>query len=215
MSEHNHEADLVAMSKTDEAVSEMLDRFLTAIAHSAHYIQIEHPDTSGFTVSDRIADRGAAFESVDQSTKGAWIFSEEAEQCGNTGALWNLYCETPNMVGHPESDHPENVGPVQGVDADGIDLYDAINIQPGTDPYSDDGSDAVFITVIREGERMVPQEITDFLTGAKTVTGEAVSVDKRWYETIGWCTLSDLDLGEDGEVHFGRRRHGCMGKSDR
>lgn len=210
MSEHNHEADLAAMSGTDEAVRTMLHRFLTAIATAANYISVEHSDEDGFTVFDRIADRGAAFESVDQSAPKAWIFCEEA---GDSGDLWNLMCEVPKLVGEPESDHPENTGPVQGVDADGIDLYDAISIQPGTDPYGDDGSEAVFITVVRRGSRMVPQEVTDFLTGEVTTTGEPQLTDERgFYETVGWCSMDTLDANVASAGQFVQRLRQCLGQ---
>lgn len=206
--QYSNEADLVAMSGTDEAVRTILHRFLTAIATAADYISVEHADEAGFTVQDRIADRGAAFESVDQSAPKAWIFAEEA---GDSGELWNLMCEVPKLVGDPESNHPENTGPVQGTDADGCDLYDAISIQSGTNPYGDGGSDAVFITVVRRGSRMVPQEVTDFLTGEVTTTGDPQLTDERgFYETIGWCSLSSLDVNVADAGQFIQRLRGCL-----
>jgi hypothetical protein len=210
MPEYTQEVDLSAMAGTDEAVRTMLHRFLTAIASAMCFISIEHSDEFGFTVFDRIADRSAAFQSVDASAPKAWIFSEEA---GDSGDLWNLMCEVPKMVGDPESAHDENTGPVQGTDSDGVDLYDAISIQAGTDPYGDDGSDAIFVTVVRRGQRMVPQEVTDFLTGEVTTTGEPLLTDERgFYETVGWATLSALDVNVSDAGQFIQRLRQCLGQ---
>jgi hypothetical protein len=198
------------MAGTDEAVRTLLHRFLTAIANAMEFISVEFSDTAEHTVFDRIAARSAAFQSVDQSRPKGWIFSEEA---GDMGDLWNLMCEVPKMVGDPESEHPENLGPVQGQDSDGVDLYDAISIQSGTDPYGDDGEEAIFVTVVRRGQRMVPQEVTDFLTGEVTQTGEALLTDVRgFYETIGWARMSSLDVNVSDAGQFIQRLRQCLGQ---
>jgi hypothetical protein len=210
MSDSTREVDLSAMSGTDEAVRDMLHRFLTAIASSMDYISVEHADEVGFTKFDRIADRSAAFTSVDSSAPKGWIFSEEA---GDSGDLWNLMCEVPKMVGDPESSYSENTDPVQGEDSDGIPLYDAISIQAGTDPYGDDGSDAIFVTVVRRGQRMVPQEVTDFLTGEVSTVGEALLCEERgFYETIGWARMSALDVNVSDAGQFIQRLRQCLGQ---
>ena len=217
MPESTNEVDLSAMAGTDKAVRTMLHRFLTAIAGAAEYISVEFADGAGAegtnigcTVYDRIAARSAAFQSVDSSAPKAWVFSEEA---GDSGDLWNLFCEVPKMVGDPESEHPENVDPVQGRDSDGVDLYDAISIQAGTDPYGDDGSDAIFITVVRRGQRMVPQEVTDYLTGEVTQCGEALLTDERgFYETVGWARLSSLDVNVADAGQFIQRLRQTLGQ---
>ena len=209
-SDHTQEADLSAMAGTDEAVRTLLHRFLTAIANAMEFISVELSDTAGHTVFDRIAARSAAFQSVDNSAPKAWIFSEEA---GDMGDLWNLMCEVPKMVGDPESTLTENLGPVQGQDSDGVDLYDAISIQAGTDPYGDDGGEAIFVTVVRRGQRMVPQEVTDFLTGEVTTTGDPILSDERgFYETIGWARLSSLDVNVSDAGQFIQRLRQCLGQ---
>mgnify|MGYP003150655593 CR=1 FL=1 len=210
MSESTNEVELSAMAGTDEAVRTLLHRFLTAIAGAMEFISVELSDTAGHTVFDRIAARSAAFQSVDSSAPKAWVFSEEA---GDSGDLWNLMCEVPKMVGDPESMHPENVGPVQGTDSDGVDLYDAISIQAGTDPYGDGGEDAIFVTVVRRGQRMVPQEVTDFLTGEVTTTGDPILTDERgFYETVGWARLSSLDVNVSDAGQFIQRLRQCLGQ---
>ena len=209
-SDHTQEADLSAMAGTDEAVRTLLHRFLTAIANAMEFISVELSDTADHTVFDRIAARSAAFQSVDNSAPKAWIFSEEA---GDMGDLWNLMCEVPKMVGDPESTLTENIGPVQGQDSNGVDLYDAISIQAGTDPYGDDGSEAIFVTVVRRGQRMVPQEVTDFLTGEVTTTGDPILSDERgFYETIGWARLSSLDVNVSDAGQFIQRLRQCLGQ---
>lgn len=210
MSEETREIDLSAMAGTDEAVRDMLHRFLTHIATALDYISVDLSDEASFTTFDRIAARSAAFTSVDQSQNKAWVFSEEA---GNTGDLWNLMCETPNLIGDPDSEHPENIGPVQGTDSDGIDLYDAISIQPGTDPYGEGGSDAIFVTVVRRGQRMIQPEVTDFLTGKSTPTGPPeLTPERPWYETIGWANLSALDVNVSDAGQFIQRLRQCLGQ---
>ena len=94
MSDETREIDLSAMAGTDEAVRDMLHRFLTFLAGSVTYLSVVHSDEAGFTTFDRIADRSAAYTSVDQSQPKAWVFSEEA---GDAGALWNLMCESPML----------------------------------------------------------------------------------------------------------------------
>ena len=211
MSESHQEIDLSAMAGTDEAVRDMLHRFLTHIAGAMDYISVDHSDTAGHTVFDRIAARSAAFTSVDQSAQKAWVFCEEA---GTTGDLWNLMCETPNMIGDGgESGHPENEGPVMGTDSDGIDLYDAISVQAGTDPYGSGGSDAIFVTVVRRGQRMIQPEVTDYITGVSTPTGPPELTDERpYYETIGWASLSALDVNVSNAGQFIQRLRQCLGQ---
>ena len=210
MSDETREIDLSAMAGTDEAVRDMLHRFLTFLAGSVTYLSVVHSDEAGFTTFDRIADRSAAYTSVDQSQPKAWVFSEEA---GDAGALWNLMCESPNLCGDPDSDHPENAGPGQGTDSDGIDLYDAISIQPGTNPYGEGGSDAIFVTVVRRGQRMIQPEVTDFLTGESTPTGPPeLTPERGWFETVGWADLSDLDVNVSDAGQFIQRLRQTLGQ---
>ena len=200
-----------------QPVAVIADTDVLATLPAAEYLSGESADGAGAegtnigcTVYDRIAARSAAFQSVDSSAPKAWVFSEEA---GDSGDIWNLFCEVPKMVGDPESEHPENVDPVQGRDSDGVDLYDAISIQAGTDPYGDDGSDAIFITVVRRGQRMVPQEVTDYLTGEVTQCGEALLTDERgFYETVGWARLSSLDVNVADAGQFIQRLRQTLGQ---
>ena len=191
------EASLVSFSSTWESLMTILDGFFSELLD--HLIApVAVSKDQSFAV--RNAERFAISNSIDQSIPAVWV---ESELAGNAGEVFHAFCETPKMVGDPDSEFAENRDPLD---------YDAIWLKAGVNPFARDGEleDVITVTVIGKGPRYVRTdrvigEAVNFLTSPDAQATYEYELDEEAvvFETVGFIPVDQTSaVNFDGPARF-------------
>lgn len=179
-------ATMVALSEVWESLSEILHDFLSELLET-----MIAPVNVSAALSPKVRadERYDITQTVDDTVPAVWV---ESELAGTIGECIFAYCESPKMIGDPDSQFPENHEPM---------VFDALWFKMGSNPFSPDGEqeDAIIITVIGKGPRYVRTdrvigEVVNFLASpdAEAEYEWVLEEEALAFETVGFapCRLT-------------------------